>query len=420
VRGKRWGQRAALAIVGLGLVVASCAPAQGNATSGSAPAQGIQPMTTVTEKPRQGYFSDPYPIRLAASDAKAIPLSYSGTTKDVLSCPGTPTAGCFHASQLTVAVGPELAQQAAADGATLSDGFNNNIFQDDTGAWQMAVTYRVFSNKHPNAANWTVILHAHPTGTKADTVPTDWAADALLVGSCTDPTKADYDGKYFQDNGNLYLVYSKRLSNGPARDGIVAQSMTSPKTVSTTPPTVLLAPGDYSSELFFGLGQSNTFKLIETGNIGEVDGKYVMAYSTGAYYEPDYKTGLAWSDTFLPTTGKTYRKITMTDTNGAWGKPGQPEVRYLLQSQEPNWPNYVAKTVLAPGVPAVVQDGTGWYLTFAGYLPSDAPIDPKTGHYTPSSRRPFFVPLTVSIPAGASVATTSEADLANWITVSGA
>ncbi|HEX3787190.1 MAG TPA: hypothetical protein VHW44_04965 [Pseudonocardiaceae bacterium] len=401
------------------MTIAGCTSTPGQPIAASAPAQLIQPMTKVTEQPKQGYFSDPYPIHLAASDANAIPESLSGTTKQVLSCSGQPTADCFHPSQsqVTATIGPALAQQAAADGATLQDAFNYNIFQDDSGAWQMAVTYRVSNRQHPKATNWTAILHAHPTSTTPDAVPTSWAADSLLVGSFTDPSKADYDGKYFEDAGKLYLVYSDRLSDTPARDGIVAQLMMSPETPTATEPTVLLAPGDYSSELFFGLHQSDTFKLIETGNITEVDGKFVMAYSTGAYYEPDYKIGLAWSDTFLPAAGQPYRKITMTDSGGVWGKAGRSEVRYLMQSQEPGWPNYVGKTVLAPGVPAVIQDGQSWYLTFAGYLPSDAPTDPKTGHYVPSSRRPFFAPLSVRIPAGASVAGTSEADLANWITV---
>jgi hypothetical protein len=382
-----------------------------------APAQVIQPMTNVTEHPRQGYFSDPYPIHVAASDAAAIPQSFSGTTKEVLSCAGSPTAGCFHASQLTVTIGSALAQQAAASGSTLRTGINNNIFQDDSGAWHMAVTYYVSNLKHPTARAWTAILHAHPVSVSGSAVPTSWVADSLLVGSFVSPTKADYDGKYFEDAGKLYLVYSDRLSDTPARDGIVAQLMSSPESVASAPPTVLLAPGDYKSELFFGLHQPSTFKLIETGNLTEVDGKYVMAYSTGAYDEPDYKIGLAWSDTFLPGQGASYRKITMPDTAGVWGKAGQPEVRYLLQAQQPNWPNYIGQTVLAPGVPAVIQDAQRRYLTFAGYLPSDAPVSPKTGHYLPSSRRPFFAPLSVHIPADTTVAQTPDAELANWITI---
>lgn len=374
-------------------------------------------MTTVTEKPKQGYFSDPYPIHLAAGDASAIPQSFSGTTPDLLSCAGAPTEGCFREDPITVSIGPDLARQVSAAGATLKQGFNNNIFQDDSGTWQMAVTYYVSNTKFPKAPDWTAILHAHATDRTRNAIPTSWVADPLLVGSLSQPTKADYDGKYFENNNKLYLVYSDRLADNPAHDGIVAQPMASPIKPTTDKPTTLLAPGDYNSELFFGLNQPNTFKLIETGNITEVDGKFVMAYSTGAYYSPDYKIGLAWSDSFLPTSGAGYRKITMTDTAGVWGRKGQPEVRYLLQSQEKSWPHYVGQTVLAPGVPSVVEDAQHWYLFFAGYLPSNAPTDPSTGHYQPSLRRPYFAPLTLDIPTGSTVSGTSETELANWITV---
>ncbi|MGH3856515.1 MAG: hypothetical protein ACRDR6_24110 [Pseudonocardiaceae bacterium] len=421
MRTRLWRRLAVSAFMGLGLLAAGCAPAaNGRAMAGPAPAltQVIQPMTNVTEHPRQGYFSDPYPIHVATSHAAAIPQSFSGTTTEVLSCAGKPTAGCFHASQITVKIGSALRQQAATNGSTLGTGINNNIFQDDSGAWHMAVTYYVSNRKHhPNARAWTAILHAHPVSTPGTTVPTSWVADSLLIGSFTSPTKANYDGKYFENAGKLYLVYSNRLPGTPARDGIVAQLMSSPEHVAPAPPAVLLAPGDYNSELFFGLHQPNTFKLIETGNITKIDGKYVMAYSTGAYDEPDYKTGLAWSDTFLPDPGDSYRKITMPDTAGVWGKAGHPEVRYLLQSQEPHWPNDIGRTVVAPGVPAVIQDAQRWYLTFAGYLPSDAPVSPKTGHYAPSSRRPFFAALSVHIPAEATVAHASDAELAHWITI---
>jgi hypothetical protein len=383
----------------------------------SAPAQVIKPMTNVTKNPKQEFFSDPYPIHLAASDAGSIPLTLSGTTQDLLGCPGSLAAGCFHATPISVAIGPDLGDQASAADATLRNEFNNNIFQDNSGKWQMAVSYYVSNPEFPDATAWTVILHAHPKKVVKGAVPTDWVADSLLVGSFSTPTKADYDGKYYEDGNTLYLVYSARLTNSPNHDGIVAQLMDKPDTPDAAKPTVLLAPGDYNSELFNGLNQPDTFKLIETGNITRVDGKYLMAYSTGAYNEPDYKIGLAWSDTFLPAAGGSYRRITMTDTNGVWGKAGQPEVKYLLQSQEANWPNYIADTVMAPGVPAVVQDGQSWYLTFAGYLPSDAKPDPKTGHYDPSIRRPYYAPVSVDIPAGATVAQSSEADLANWITL---
>jgi hypothetical protein len=413
---------APLTVAAAGLLAVACGPTTtttGTATptsgASAAPHQLIQPMTTVTEHPHDGYFSDPYPIHVASEDASALPQSLSGSTKGVLTCKGDSTTDCQEKG-LTVTTGSDLTQQAAADGSEIKVGFNYNIFQDDSGAWQMAATYNVRSKKFPKAKTWTAILHAHPTVTIAGQVPTNWITDALLVGTFKSPTKADYDGKYFETDGKLYLVYSDRLTNKPAHDGIVAQEMLTPTLKAPDAPTVLLAPGDYNSELFFGLHQPNTFKLIETGNITEVDGKFVMAYSTGAFDEPDYKIGLAWSDTFLPTKGSTYRKVTTTDTAGVWGRAGQPEVKYLLQSQLTTWPDYVGQTVTAPGVPAVVNDGQHWYLTFAGYLPSNAPTNKSTGHFIPSFRRPYYIPLSVSIPQGASAATTPEADLANWMT----
>ncbi|WP_329062336.1 hypothetical protein [Amycolatopsis sp. NBC_01480] len=397
----------------LGLTTACSATPTESAPAG--PAQLIQPMTKVSAQPRQGYYSDPYPVRTV----KPGPQTFSGTTSELLSCAGTPAKECFQPTPMTVSIGPSLTAQLA--GSTPRNRINNNVFQDDSGAWQLAVTYYVSNPRFPQAKAWTVVVHGRPAKEPAGTaVPTDWIADALVAGDLTQPTKANYDGKYFQDKGKLYLVYSERLGDKPARDGIVAQPMATAAIPAPGKPTVLLAPGDFRSELFFGLNQPNTFKLIETGNITQVDGKYVMAYSTGEYDAPGYKIGLAWSDTFLPAAGAGYRKLTMPDPNGVWGTPNHPEVRYLLQSQEPKWPNYIAKTVVAPGVPAVIRDNGRWYLTFAGYQPADAVADPETGLFPPSSRRPFFAPVSVLIPPNATVGSTSETDLADWITISAA
>jgi hypothetical protein len=401
-----------LGLLAIGSAVAPQATATTNATSG--PGQFIEPMTQVTENPPAGYFSDPYPIHASTG----VPRTFSGTTRQLLSCPGQLTAGCFQASPMSVSIGNALARQLAANGASLTARINNNIFQDDSGAWQMAVTYYVSNPKYPDATAWTAIMHAHPQQATGTAVPDAWVADSLLVGSFSAPTQANYDGKYFENNAELYLVYSKRLSNDPIHDGIVAQPMHSASSPDPVSPTVLLAPDDYNSELF-GTNPQTGFRMIETGNITKVAGKYVMAYSAGLYSTDTYKAGLAWSDTFLPAKGGSYRKITMTDADGVWGAKGQPEVRYLLQSQKPDWPNYVGGTVRAPGVPAVVPDGDGWYLSFAGFDPADAPTDPTTGQYLPNYRRPYFAPLAVHIPPGASVAHASAAELATWITIGG-
>ncbi len=106
--------------------------------------------------------------------------------------------------------------------------------------------------------------------------------------------------------------------------------------------------------------------------------------------ENDYKTGVAWSDTFLPAPGATYRKILRPDPTGVWGKPGL-EVQYLLQSEKPAWPDDVANEVVAPG---------------------DHPsVEGSTVRFIADHRRLFFTPLRVDIPPGA-----TDAELATWLT----
>ena len=131
-----------------------------------------------------------------------------------------------------------------------------------------------------------------------------------------------------------------------------------------------------------------------------------MAYSTGDYEEPDYKAGVAWSDTLLPANGGSYKRVFKLDTAGVWRQPNHEEILYLLQSEKSAWPNYVYSQVFAPGVPSITQDDGRWYLYFAGLLPSDAPIQPGTQLFEPSHRRPFFVKLNVNIPASATVEAT--------------
>ena len=375
----------------------------------------IQPMTSVAPSTGASYFSDPYPIQTTAPSSASTVPTFAGTTKELLNCPGNLQPNCFMATPNTVAPGA-LAQQATAVGSSINGFENLNVYQDSSGAWQMATTAFVTNPADPS--RWNIIVHAHPSSVSSG-IPTAWVADTILVGSLTQPAPADYDGKYFEDSGNLYLVYSARLSTQPSEDGIVAQSMQSAMQPAASAPVPLLGPenanGGYNSELFNGLNQPNTFKLMETGNITKVQGKYAMAYSTGAYDQPDYKAGIAWSDTFLPPSGSYYRRVQKTDVTGVWGQPNHAEVQYLLQAQESAWPNYVASQVLSPGVPSIVTDSSGkYYLFFAGYAPSDAPIL-STGLYDGSHRRPFYINLQVDIPAGAAVATTPAQDLTSWI-----
>ncbi len=279
----------------------------------SAPQIAIQPMTQVDPASATGYFSDPYPIHAPPLWTTApIPQSFSGTTKDILSCPGSIQADCFTATPITVSAGPLLVQQAQLQGSTLISFENNNIFRDNAGDWQMATTVYVQNPAYPDAGPWNVIVHAHPAAASPYAVPTEWIAHTLLIGSFTQPARANYDGKYFADSGNLYLLYSKRLSNQPARDGIVAQLMRSAAQPASATATVLIKPDDadggYNSEYFDSLNPEDQFKLIETGNVTIVDGKYALAYSTGAYNQPNYKTGVAWSRPSCRTQGRSTRR----------------------------------------------------------------------------------------------------------------
>lgn len=437
--GRRPGRRsrprirlAAALVAAVGLSTLGCSssgtsPSASSSTpSGGAPPHpsptadsGIRPLTDPGSKDPGAYYSDPYPIHRAARYRGTGSQYFSGTTKSLLDCPTGTAAHCTAGEKVKVTAGPALIQAAKRYGSRTTVVDNCNIYQSDSGTWNMAATMYVKNPAHPHAAPWTVVVHAHAPHASPSTVPAKWVADALLAGSFKHPEKANYDGKYFEDGGKLYLIYSKMLTASPVEDGIVAQEMASPSRPAKSGPALLLGPqnadGGYNSEYFFGLHQPKKFKLIETGNITRIDGKYVMAYSTGAFNERDYKSGLAWSDTLIPPHGSSYRRILRKDTAGVWGKPGGTEVDYLLQSQEKAWPHYAADRVVAPGVPSVVDNGGKWNLYFAGYLPTDAPVLPD-GHFDASHRRPYVMPLKVDIPGSASVRKSSDAELARWVT----
>lgn len=399
-----------------------------SATSGSTglclslQAQTIQPITTVDVANHIGYFSDPYLVPFAGSSSTYI----SGTTQKYMFCDGDLSPECAQETQNSVDFSA-MQTQAEQAGAQICSIAGLHPFQDSTGLWMMAVTFHVNTEGSCGTgsatAGWSVIAHATPAD--GSTPPANWTADTLLVGSFTTVADANYDGKYFEDNGQLYLLYSKNLSTSPKRDGIVAQAMTSPTTPALSDPVLMLQPNldsgnPLNSELYYDPGDGGTnsdFKLVETGNIKKINGKYVMAYSTGAYNRDTYKTAVAYCDTFLPAAGKTYRKVTMPDPNGYWGNTND-EVVYLLQSQKENWTGFFGPQVKAPGVPTIAGVGpnNSWALVFAGYAPDDTGLSGNT--YDGSKRRPFYVQLNVSIPSDKSVSQVSEAELATWITLS--
>ena len=385
-------------------------------TEAHAAVLAISPLTDAAPEPPTGYFSDPYPVTLPGVGS-GLPIQlFSGTATTLLACPDHVPGTCLEGGQITLDPG-SVGDAAARSGATLTAAENYNIAPDANGQWQMIATYFVQNtavlSRH---APWTIIVHAHPVGAQW---PMRWSADSILVGSLTAAAPANYDGKLFVDAGKLYLIFSRNLSLAPLRDGLVAQRLIDPRTPAADPPVVLLAPtagAGYASEKYTADEANDGFKLVETGNITKIDGKYALAYSTGSYDRIDYKSGVAWSDTFLPVAGTTYRKVVKSDPLGIWGVPGGSDVQYLLQSQKPRWPNDVAGAVVAPGVPSLLQAPDGhWRLVFAGYAASNDPIGSKGG-FIASYRRPFVVPLTVAIPPDTTVAAASDTDLARWIT----
>ena len=373
----------------------------------------IQPMTNVVPK-TMGYFSDPYPIQTTVPNGSSVP-SFAGTTAEILTCPGALQARCFTSSMNTIDAGP-LQPATAADNTSITGFENLNPYQDSKGVWQMAATAFVTSSTN----KWTVIVHAHP-GMPSAGIPNAWVADSVLAGRLDKYEHDNYDGKYFEDSGILYLIYNKQLDPNMTGDGVVAQAMLSASQVDTNAAVVpLLGPevlnGGYRSERSSELDTPNPVKLIETGNVTKIQGKYLMAYSTGVFNMPNYKAGLAWSDSFLPPPNTYYKRAQKIDVAGVWGIRNHAEVAYLLQAEQPQWPNYVASQVLSPGVPSVATDTSGSYhLFFAGYDPSDVLSPAPQNGYNGQLRRPYYIGLKVNIPSGTTVGDTSPLDLANWV-----
>ena len=332
------------------------------------PPLAIQPMTTIGAG-GAGYFADPYPVRLAPSNGGRT-LVFSGTTKAIMWCSYPVSARCFSWTPATIDLGTVGAEIAAA-GASFTNFQNLDVFQDDAGGWHAALAIGVNSPAHPN--HWTVLVHAHAAAAAAPGIaPTAWSADTVLSGSFANPVEGNYDGKYFEDGGQLYLLYVKNLVPGPAlRNGIAIQPMLSPTQPAPGNPTILLTPGDQYGPLNSEWYANTQAKLVEAPYIAKIAGKYALIYSTGAYLDVGYKAGVAWSDTLMPAPGAQYRKVLATDAQGVWGQPGRPEVRYLMQSQLAGWPNYTGGQVISPGVASAVQGpGGAWRLFFAGFDPT--------------------------------------------------
>jgi hypothetical protein len=395
----------------LAVVLAGCA---GPAGTSRATPSGIQRATTAGSA-RDGHFSDPYPLSGSTSAGGPPTLTFTGTFDEIITCTQPVRPGCFTPSDITVAFDPGLQARIDTAGSAVHSTKAHHVYHRGDGSWDMVLTSEITKA----GQTWNVIFHARPTTATSDPVPRAWTVDTVLSGALDHPGAADYDGKLYDDGpGGLYLVYSGALSSDPPVFGVVAERLLDAAHPSSDPPVTLLAPdtGDraLNSENRFGVDQQGGFKLTETGNITKLGDKYVMVYAVGAFDRPDYKIGIAWSDTLLPTATAGWRKIRLPDPTGVWGQPGRDEVRYLLQAQLPGWPGYVAADVRAPGVGSLVQADDRWYLFFAGYCP-DEPLG-ADGTYAAAHRQPYYVPVTVDVPATPTVTAATDAQLASWIT----
>ena len=376
----------------------------------------INPITEAIKTNHTGYFSDPYHIPYKNNQGIYI----SGTTHAYLTCGKILQPKCadepfktdkYRSSQ-------KLQDKAKQNGVSIcGGGAGIHRHQSADSSWDAVVTLHIRNSSSCDGHwDWSVIVHAHPENSDDISVPpSSWIGDELLVGSFSKNTDANYDGKYFlTPEGKLYLVYQKQKSTRPKRDGVVAWSMDNPKTKTPgTGPTFLLLPDvNLNSENY--VAGNDSFKLIETGNIRAINGKFVMAYSVGAYNHNTYKSAIAFSDTFLGP----YRKVMKENPDNLWNSTGPNEVFYILQAEHKHagW-HYVGKRVLAPGVPTVADIGpNGWVLTFAGYRPHDTGTNDGAPPYHANHRRPFYVDLNVNIPDDTSVENATDAELRRWIT----
>ena len=389
-----------------------CAPS----LAGRGPASGarlaIEPLTTVGPD-GSGYLADPQPVHLAPSAGKGVQL-LSGTTQAIIRGSYPIAPGSFAWTRVTVDIGT-LRDQVAAAQATVTNFQNLDLFQDDAGSWHASVTIGVHTADHRR--HWTVIAHAHTTApARPGTAPLAWSADTVLSGSFSTPVEGNYDGKFFEDEGKLYLLYVQTIAPPPAlRNAIVLQPMRSPtEPDAATAPIMLLAPGDRYGPLASERYARTEAELVEAPFLARIGAKYALIYSTGAYLTPGYKAGVAWSDTLLPAAGGRYRKVLAPDPLRLWGAADRPEVRYLVQSARPRWPDFTGDQVVGPGVAAAVQVTEGaWWLFFNGFAPDDMPPGPA-GQVDGSHRRPFALRLRAAVPAGQPVAAASDADLAGW------
>lgn len=145
-------------------------------------------------------------------------------------------------------------------------------------------------------------------------------------------------------------------------------------------------------------------RLVEGTFLEKIQGKYVLIYSVGFYGDGSYKIGAAFSDTLIPRKGTWYKKVLIDDPNNVWGNSaaGGKEVKYLLQTEHENWPNYAGAFVNGPGIGNLVNVGSGKYLLIFAARRAGRVDRNGLGRYA------WKVPVLIDF---------HEQDMSNWITV---
>jgi len=241
--------------------------------------------------------------------------------------------------------------------------------------------------------NWkTEVAHLIPEeGQKwTDGHPiTRWRLDKVIAGDSKNGRDA-YDGKIIRDSdGTIYLIYVSSGKTGTRDNCIWAQRMLDPGRLDPSfKPRILIQPEGLRSED----RNPGFIQLMEGANFTRIAGKWVMCYSVGDFMLDNYKLALAYSDTLIPPEGKYYQKVLIPDPKNLWGNPAPgKEVKYLLQSQMKDWPNYCRPLVAGPGVGSIVSVDGQYRLVFHGWMPDTTA--PRKG----AQRYPYMIPLKVNI-----------------------
>jgi hypothetical protein len=197
-----------------------------------------------------------------------------------------------------------------------------------------------------------------------------WRLDRILAGSL-DAGQYAYDSNLVADeDGTLYLIYNAAFPETGLAGGIsiLAQRMLDPATPDPAfAARALLSPQGLRSED----RNPGGMQLVEGVQLYHIQDQWVLLYSVGDFDDANYKLGAAFSDTLLPPPGQTYRKILAPDPANVWGNPAPgDEIRYLLQTEHPEWPNYCGEVINGPGIGNLVEVAPGsWILVFHARRP---------------------------------------------------